>query len=56
MGCTYGGAGGGREGGRSVDEVDDAVGDGDVGLHDVGDDMLATVMPVALNCVRFHLN
>ena len=31
--------------------MDDAVGDGDVGLDDVGDDVLAAVMTVALNCV-----
>ena len=41
---------------RSIDEMDDAVGDRDVGLDDVGDDVLAAVMTVALNCVRLHLN
>ena len=41
---------------RPVDEVDDAVGHRDVGLHDVGDDVLARVVPVALHRVRLHLN
>ena len=36
---------------RPVDEVDDAVGHRDVGLHDVGDDVLARVVPVALHRV-----
>jgi hypothetical protein len=41
---------------RSVDEVDDPVCHWNVCLDDVGDDVLARVVTVALNGVRFDLN